>query len=165
MNPLVLITGIVTFLICLSLHIIWWRYRHPKNDIFALILVFFLVPAIFVVAAYILHIPLINLLSIILLHTALSCAYIMSYPAVQAKCPSLNVMLIVSRAMPHGVTKEEIKQQLGDDALLDISIQKMTEEGFTKEIDNMIIPTRFGNIIASFFIVFRSLLGIEHGKG
>lgn len=165
MNPSILLIGIVTFLFCFFMHVIWWRCQRPKNDISVLFLIFFLIPLIFSVFAIILRMPFFNIISIDLLHVALSSAYIMSYPAAQAGCPSLDILLIVSGSMPKGIEKEEIKILLGSDILLDISIQQMIEEGLVKEADNKIIPTKFGNLAASFFILFRSFLGLKQGSG
>lgn len=165
MSPLILVIGIITFLISFSLHVIWWRWRRPKNDIIALVISFFFLPFLFFLIACIFRISLVNLLFIFLLHSALSGAYIMSYPVVQADSPMLNILLVINRAMPKGIRKEEIKQEMGSDDLLNVCMQKIVEEGFAKEAGDEIIPTIFGKIIASFFIMFRSFLGLEQGKG
>lgn len=175
MNPSILITGIVLFLACFSLHVLWWRCQHPKNDIFLLILIFFIIPFLFFFVFYTLlcfkilpdylYLSFSDLLSVIILHGALSSAYLAGYPALQAQCPSLNIMLIVNDAMPNGIRKEEVRRLLGGDILLDVSIEKMIREGLAKEVDGKIAPTGLGKLVASFFIAFRSLLGIERGMG
>lgn len=166
MSPLILIIGAITFLACFTVHVVWWRCKkHPKSDILALAMVFFVIPAALSIFIFILHIPFINFAPIALLHTALSCAYIVSYPAVQAGCPSLNILLIVNRAMPKGAAKEEIKKLLGGNILLEMILQKMIEEKLVNKTDDSVVLTMRGRILASAFIIFRSIMGIGEGKG
>lgn len=171
MNPVIPIIGLLIFLLCFFIHIIWWRWECPRRDVFALFIIFFIIPVILIFCYYILYriktpqSTFINLISILLFHTPLSSAYIMSYPVIQAGCPTLDILLVVNKLMPNGVTKERIRQLLGEDALLDIIVKKMIEGGLAREMDGIIIPTRIGRIIATIFIVFRSFLGISGGKG
>lgn len=158
MEPSILITGFTIFIASFFIHVIWWRWWQPKSDIFALILVFFIIPIVFII---ILRLP----LSIAILHLALSSAYIMGYPTVQAGCPSLDILLIVKNSSPDGITRERIKQLLGGDVLVELSIKKMIEEGLAREVGDELTPTRSGNLIASFFILFRYPLGIGVGGG
>lgn len=165
MSLLILFSGLFTFLACFFIHVLWWRLWHPKNDISSLLFVFLVIPSVAGVIVFVSHIPFVDLLSVALLHLALSSAYIMSYPAAQAKCPSLNIMLIVDRAMPDGAGCEEIEKKLGGEDLLDTSVKKMLKEGFIKEEDSVMIPTGFGRLVAYSFIAFRAILGIKEGKG
>ena len=46
MRPAVLSAGFAGFLVCLLAHILVWRNRRPKNDIFSLFLIFMIAPSV-----------------------------------------------------------------------------------------------------------------------
>jgi hypothetical protein len=103
--------------------------------------------------------------SSIFLHLVLSAAYIMSYPASQAVCPSLTILLIVGHAMPRGCTQGEIQRHFNNSFLLDTRFQDLVDAKLAKEVNGALTLTSRGIAITRFFIFYRRLLGLPIGDG
>ena len=99
MPPTVLFLGVSAFLLCLSAHVMLWRFCRPRHELPVLLLLFFLggLLLLFVLRG---SLSRIDWLATFLLHLALSCGYIQLYPASQAESPSVTLLTTVSRSMP-----------------------------------------------------------------
>lgn len=89
----------------------------------------------------------------------------MSYPASQAVCPSLTILLIVARAIPCGCTQEEIQGYFNNSMLLDTRFQDLIDAKLAKEVDGSLSLTTRGIIITRCFVFYRRLLGLQIGEG
>jgi hypothetical protein len=106
-----------------------------------------------------------DLISVYLLHFALSGAYIMSYPAVEAVSPSLTILLVVKTAMPYGLTFDELSRCFDMRGLLNQRIQDLIDARLVVESNSWFRLTCRGDFIAQFFLYLRKLLGLPVGKG
>ncbi len=166
MNPFVLGYGFSLFFSCLALHVILWRWRHPRRHALALLGVFFLPLLAF--GAFFCgwhHGNLLDLTAIGLLHMALACAYIQIYPAVQAFSPTLVILLLVDKSMPEGVTQEELSEKLDDRFLLGARITDLVDANLIREAGGQLSLAPRGSQLIAFFIAFRRALGLGLGKG
>ena len=174
----ILITGFLLFFVSLGIHIVIWRWRRPLNDALALVFIFFALPVACILFAIVFRISGMpfcavlrnvfmpaNLASGIFLHLSLSAAYIMSYPASQAVCPSLTILLVVGRAMPRGCTQEEIQRHFSNSFLLDTRFQDLIDAKLAKEVNGSLTLTSRGIAMTRFFVFYRRLLGLPIGDG
>ena len=167
MEPHILLTGVALFLFSLTLHVILWRWRHPQQQILCFLLLFLLPLPLLALGLYgfYKYFPLGNFLSIGLVHIALCCAYIQTYPACQALSPSLMVLLLVGNAMPRGMTEGEICARFASEILLENRIQDLLASGFIRETGGQFEITFRGLLLVSPGIVLRKILGLSAGKG
>ncbi len=167
MKPVVLFLGFSLFFLCLALHVLVWRIWHPQRHAIALFTVFLgpCVPfaALFMLFCSSLHF--VDLLAIVLLHLALSCAYIQVYPALQAFSPTLVILLLVRKSMPLGVTQEELMSRLDTKFLMGERLQDLIHARLVRESDQNIELTPRGLALIYFFILFRRAFGLSMGKG
>lgn len=89
----------------------------------------------------------------------------MSYPASQAVCPSLTILLIVARSMPRGCSQEEIQGYFNNTMLLDTRFQDLVDAKLAKEVDGSFSLTTRGIIVIRLFSFYRRLLGLQIGEG
>ncbi len=159
MKPTVFLFAFGMFATCLLAHVIWWRWKKPNRDALAL-LTLFLTPAFFLAIT-----GRIDLIAAALLHTALSVAYILLYPASQADSPSLRILLRVERAKPLGLTGREIQNFFHDDELFDARIRDLVEAGLAEKKGTRLALTRKGHGFFLPFLLLRKVLGLTPGKG
>jgi hypothetical protein len=173
----VLSGGTLLFFGSMCLHIIIWRWRNPEKYLLALLAVFLIIPGAFVgLLVYIgqhgiVHNPgsssltALDILSVFFFHLSLVSAYILTYPAAQASCPSLSMLLVISASMPLGSTYEELKSSFNIEGLLQPRLRDLVTSRFVEESDGRFSITKRGVFVLSFFIFIRRILGLPPGKG
>lgn len=167
MNPAVLIYGLVAFIFSIVVHVAVWRLRRPRNRPLALAVVFFAVlPAPLGLLASFgpFHIDPAGWFAVVLLHTALAAAYILSYPAVEAMSPTLVVALMVGRSA-EGVDREDIVRFFEECAVLEPRINDLLDSRFIARTGGGLTLTPAGRAVTAFFIAFRRVLGLPTGGG
>lgn len=172
MKPTILLFGFASFLACLALHVAVWRVARPRSDIRALFLIFLAVPgaaAILVpaAAAVIPDAPLpdtVELAAMLLLHCALSCAYIQTYPAVQAQSPSLEIVRAVVESMPRGLSREDILAVASTATLVQARVDDLLANGLIRVDRDRYVLTPTSVKLVRFFLALAALIGLE-GKG
>lgn len=164
----ILIIGTAGFLVSLLLHIAIWRVFKPKKQLLLLAVIFVILPLIIYFLLLGLHVNyfnLVNTLLILILHIGLSGVYVMTYPTMQADCPTLKIILEVSKSMPQGLTQEDIENIFTDDKLFNDRVEDLLSEEFIFLKNNKIYLTRKGSILSGFFLGYRNLLGLPVGEG
>ena len=172
MNEAALTIGLAVFFASLALHIIVWRIFKPKAHLSALIIVFIIVPAaLFLIGAITMPLSGYFALSmeewalVALLHASLVAAYIMTYPAMQASCPTLSILIIAGRNMPNGSAYEDLKSAIGPDELLTPRIDDLVSSGLAVKDGMYFTLTKKGAILSAFFDAYRRFMSLEAGKG
>ena len=178
MNSYIIIYGLLLFTISLACHVLVWRFIRPGNNLSNLLAVFLLLPGILYITlillvryGLLLHTgeapPMTapELFAVFFLHTALSAAYIVSFPALQANCPSLTILLVIKSSMPRGNTYSEIKSAFTKESSLSLRELDLIEARLIKKSGSAYTITSKGRFLLLPFILFRRLLGLSAGKG
>jgi len=165
----ILLIGFLIFLGSLCLHIIIWRINTPKNYFFALLVVFVAIPlAVGVIVINwlkVFYIAPIEWFSILFLYFSFVGAYILSYPAIQASCPSLLMLLIIGGSTSRGITYVELKSGFDSSALVETRLQDLIDSGFAVESNDYYTITKLGKLVLRPFMLLRKLLGLPMGRG
>lgn len=118
-----------------------------------------------------------NTFLILLLNLLLSAAYIMSYPPIQAGCPSLKIILAVNNSRAEGMTADAIHRIFSEDILISERLEDLVNDGliFVKRDttgddlislkNETIVISRKGYVIAHMFALYRRILDLPFGKG
>lgn len=93
-----------------------WRRARPRSDVWALFLIFLGLPTLLALIALGGGVFLprtgfptpLEIGAVLLLHWALSAAYVQSYPAAQAQSPSLEIANAVAKSLPRGLSREKL---------------------------------------------------------
>lgn len=140
-----------------------------------LFLLFILLPFLFIVGYHglelfgfvppIISFTMIEWSAIYLIHFALSSAYILSYPAVEAASPSLAISLIIGDSGRQGVLYEDLLHHFNSKILLQPRIKDLMDAKLITESNGCVNITLRGIILIRPFIFIRRLLGLPIGKG
>ncbi|MBI5235381.1 MAG: hypothetical protein HY886_03940 [Deltaproteobacteria bacterium] len=106
-----------------------------------------------------------DFLAILLFHYSLTGGYILSYPALQANCPTLTMLLIVASAAPKGVGHEKLKANFNTSKMLEPRLKDLIDTNFVTITDGRYKLTKRGNLLLGIFSFLRSLLGLPAGIG
>jgi hypothetical protein len=105
-----------------------------------------------------------NIVLIILWHSLLSVAYIFSYPAIQAECPSLKIILAISASMPQGLSAEAIVNLFIENKLLTESLDSLVNSGLLSLRNGKWVVSAKRRFLFTLFSLYRSLLKLPLGE-
>ena len=166
MSAWILSEGTASFLGALALHILAWRWKKPPREMTWLLVIFILLPAAAWLAGIILGgVEPERAALAFIWHTALSLAYIMTYPPIQAGCPSLKIVLAVHRSGDEGLSREGISALFSEESMFDERFNNLVEDGLVSWQYDAWGITGAGRIIARFFLFYRRLLKLPLGEG
>jgi hypothetical protein len=173
MTAAVLLIGFLAFAGCLAVHVVLWRVARPRSDMRALFTIFLGVPsavALLVAAAGALApgaglLDGLDVVAALLLHGALSSAYIQSYPAAQAMAPSLQIAHAVRRSMPRGLSREELVARLNTAALVQERVEDLVADRLVRVEGDRYVLTPASAGLVRFFLGLRALLGLRRPGG
>ncbi len=160
------LAGLTSFVVCLVAHVVWWRARRPRSDVPALFLLFLLLPSVVALVALLVAPPL-AVAGAFLLHLALACAYIQTYPAAQAQSPSLHILLAVGR-VPEGLTRAELLAGGTPQTLVGARVDDLVANRFivdSQDGDGKYVLTPTARRLVLFFVAFRRFLGLKSKGG
>lgn len=160
MNYLEIFTQtIIGFAVLFLLHILTSRLKLKVNEDYLLFLVFLVLPVF--CFSFLSFSPLSEeIVASSTLLFLINAAYIASYPAIYAACPTLRISLILFRNSNSGLSKKEIEQviQIKENSL--IRIQDAQSNNLIYEKDGDMYLTLFGKCFFYFFKIYRLLLGL-----
>jgi hypothetical protein len=171
MGYAVILIALVLFFSAMTLHVVVWRVFRLRRFLQALIIVLMVIP---VIAVFIIHyaispeagsFSISDWLGVLLMHLSLTSAYILSYPAIQAKCPSLTMLLLIENSDEKGTTMEELSDAFSDESIRDSRLDDLVNDSMVVCKDGDYYMTSKGGLILKPLIVLRRLLGLPTGEG
>jgi len=161
-------------LMCLTtfcIHVVVWRVARPKQQILALLVIFYFIPAAFAVLYQLLASSPVSpdiIWSALILYFALAGVYIQVYPAFQANCPTLFIVNFIGKHK-QGVGLEEIQSIIDKVGLtkLDERVNDLLNDDLICVRENGAIDlTHKGKFLSMVFVLYRQkLLGLTEGEG
>jgi hypothetical protein len=145
----------------LLVHIGVWRLFRPRRQILGLALVFFvLTPALGLGIGSGCSGGL--LLRAGMLYGLLAGAYVMTYPAVQAKSPTLEIIRLLGRS---GMAYEEISRRFDDGEILEKRIEDLERDRWIVWTDGKPVLTSQARGLLTLMTLYRIFLGLPRGGG
>lgn len=161
-------------LMCLAtfcIHVVVWRLARPKQQILALLVIFYFIPAAFALLYWLLASRSISpdiIWPALILYIALAGVYIQVYPAFQANCPTLFIVNFIGKHK-QGVGLEEIQSIIDKVGLtkLDDRVNDLVNDDLISVRENGAIDlTNKGKFLSMLFVLYRQkLLGLTEGEG
>jgi hypothetical protein len=176
-TPSIFLWGTISFLIALMVHILIWRFKKPPREMMWLVVIFILLPGIIYFGIVLsslfsssrqscfAHPDIINRILTFIWHSALSSAYIMTYPPIQAGCPSLKIMLAIYSSRTAGMTIKDIERIFPEDTLFSDRFDDLIEDGLISWKYDAWGITGTGRLLARIFLTYRRLLKLPIGEG
>jgi len=167
MTAFAIFAGIGFLILALVLHLVLWRFRRVRREMFWLFVLFFVVPLA----------PLawlygggyasgMELLAAALLWLALASAYVQTYPVLRHVIPSFRILLLLDRHRSLGLRKEEITHHIAQEGLFAAGLGDLESDSLiTQTTRGRYVVTRSGAALARAFGFYRRLLGLGRGLG
>lgn len=171
MSYTVIAVAFILFLSSMFLHVVIWRLFKPKRLVRALIILLIVLPcALVFLIIFSTHTPVPGFLNahwlgVLLMHLSLASAYILSYPAIQAKCPSLTMLLLIEDSGRDGSTLEELSLAFTDESLRDSRLDDLVDDSMVVIRGEDYHMTFKGAIFLWPLMMLRRLLGLPSGEG
>jgi len=156
----------VFFVNALIVHAFWWRVRLPRRQIPTLGLLF-IFTLLCEVAYTVVYTPFGTMLTawhyvhIVLFYVALTLAYIDIYPGLERRSPRMSIALLVDRAEPNGLTREDLHRVFGAEPPLDIRIKALVDDRMLCEEDDRYCLTAKGRFFGWFFAYGQDLARLQ----
>jgi hypothetical protein len=161
-------------LMCLAtfcIHVVVWRLARPKQQILALMVIFYFIPVAFALLYWLLALQTVSpdiFWPALILYIALAGVYIQVYPAFQANCPTLFIVNFIGKHK-EGVGLEEIQSIIDKVGLtkLDDRVNDLVNDDLISVRENGSINlTNKGKFLSMLFVLYRQkLLGLTEGEG
>lgn len=151
----------VGFSILLFLHFLISRLKQKINEDCLLFLLFLGLPLCFLIFVFLSSFSLNEeKFAAFILLLLINAAYIASYPAIYASCPTLRISLLLFKNKNLGLSREELQQAI---QVKENSLERITDarsNNLIYEKDGKVYLTHFGRCIFYFFKIYRRLLGL-----
>lgn len=170
-----LIVSFAATLVAIPIHVIWWRWRRPADDVSALFLLLCILPFLSVAAWHVFNVlpvtitiawafeTLLTVAALATLHATLASVYINSYAAVQAASPTVLVLLTCDSR--DGATKDELRAVVSDDLACRALVHAGLDEGFFGKTSDRLHLAARGRTLIRFGRMFREFLGLHPSQG
>ncbi len=168
-----LLIGVASFSLSLALHVLLWRLSRPRSDLWVLLAIFLAFPTL--VALLILAgraalpdagfpAPL-DVGAVLMLHWAISAAYVQSYPAAQAQSPSLEIAHAIAKSAPRGLSREELMATLTTGSLVQARVEDLVSNRLIRMEGDRYVLTPGAARLVEFFLGLRAFLGLPGPGG
>ncbi len=174
MSYLIILYGFLSFFASIICHVLVWRLLNPRSHITYLALIFLIIPLASYVLLFlygfsggsILSLPATSeILGAALLHFALAAAYIQTYPAMQARCPTLALLIAIKRSEPTGISYDELRRSFTSDNPINERISDLTNSRMIFKTGSGYSITARGLLLLWPLMALRGLLGLPTGRG
>ena len=171
MSYMVILIALALFFSSMLLHVIVWRFLGTLRLVRTLFIVLMLIPALAVFLIIFSLSPepggfsLADWLGVLLMHLSLASAYILSYPAIQAKCPSLTMLLLIESSKAKGATRRSLSHAFSDESLRDSRLNDLVNDSMLVCRGGEYYMTAKGGLFLWPLIILRRLLGLPTGEG
>jgi hypothetical protein len=166
MSAGVLLNGFLLFVILLVIHLLIRWFIRVQREILLLFMLFLLFPLLCFIILTIKSADLsANLTAIAAVYFSLALVYLQTYPILTTEIPSFKILRLVHDQK--GITETEIIASLRNDKeLFDAKVEELEKDSLVvRRQDNRYELSRPGKILADLFILYRSLLRTQWGKG
>jgi hypothetical protein len=161
------ITGIASFLFFLLMQVAIWRLAPVRREIGALFLIYLVIPTLVALAAFMAGaMSGLELFMAWLLYMVLASGYIQTYPALREDTPSFRILFAIADAGDRGMTREEIIRTMGTDGLHARKLSDLKDDGLMRvDATGRASLSFVGRMLARVFRAYRSVLGLQRGRG
>lgn len=153
------LAGFAWFGAALVLHVAAWRWLAPRRQLPWLFGIMLGVPCVLWTCR-------LHDVRAFVVATSLALAYIQTYPAAQARSPSLMILGAARRLGPGGcVTRADLAAAVRSDMSLDIRFSDLDRERLLVPVDGGLRLTLPGRLLAMAFVTLRRSLNLGPGAG
>lgn len=169
-----LLAAVIAFALLIVGQFIVWRVLRPAGHYLALsglylvalagaVGVFIAVAPVTALAAWIVPSTLREAFDFLLLYTAATLTYMVTYSAVQADSPSMMILLAIERAGADGLKCDDLIAELGDHVVVVPRLEDLVTGSLATVQRSRYVINGRGALLARLYIGYRALLKMEKG--
>lgn len=170
----VLVAALLAFILLLVAQVVVWRIWRPAGHYQALSLLYLVVLAVSAgvfsilgpalpLSAWIVPASLRDCVDFVMLFTAGTLAYMVTYSAVQADSPSMAILLQIEAAGAEGLGRSEITAALNDQVLVLPRLQDLVIGKLVAVHRERYVISARGALLARIYVSYRALLKMQKG--
>lgn len=153
-------TSLFLFIFCLQVMI--WKPFRIRKQMLSLAILYFIFPLFIFSALLMLEVPFESVASKGIVYFSLACAYVISFPAVQAQSPSLQILIEVARSQKtNALDRTKLHERLHAESLLNDRMKDLSQ-------DQLMVGTKLswgGKALAHIFSKYRKCIGLKENTG
>jgi len=168
--------GILLFILAFIVHLIIWKIRVPERQIRALVLIFFMVFIMGVVAFIFLSksnsfffdnggLNASQYITLSILFLSLTAAYFFLYAGLIDEGPSLTIILNIAQAGERGIKREHLEELITKDTFMSPRIKFLVEGNFASKIGDKFVIAKKGKFFLSIVCKLRRWMNISSKIG
>ena len=171
----VFLWGSSLFCFAVLLHLVIWKIRLPKNQLAALLKIFFLVFVAwltFTLAQYSGYIPnyieplsFPELIYISLFLISLCLSYVAAYSTVEADSPSLKITMTIYNTGLTGLDKHDLIRLFNMDKFIKSRVNRLIEDRMINMEDGKYTISPKGRLLMNIVVYYRKFLGARSDLG
>jgi hypothetical protein len=166
---MLVLVALAQFAVAFGAHVLAWRLSDPKPSSVSLVSLFaaaVLAQSAALGAAALGGLVSLGPASIVvagLTALAVSASYVMSFPAIQAHSPTVDIVQCLRRQGEAGLSADELYARLDERSLVSDRIDDVVHDGLATAVDGLLRPTARGRLLATIFTAWKALLGEAKG--
>lgn len=154
----ILFVALIPFIIALGLHLIIWRIRLPGNQTMALLLIFFVVFALWSLAAFSFVVA-VEWLRAAMLYVATAFSYVITYSGFEGDSPTLGFMRALRQSGDKGFSEADIAAFLAGRPFLQARLAALLRSGMVREENGYYFVSGQRSRAFHLVLAFRKLYG------
>ncbi len=162
-----LIATLLLVALALAIHVVWWRWRLPRNHTGALLLSFSLPPllalGLWFGAGLRFGLVWTDLPSIVLFYAAATGTYLITYAGVEETSPSLVIIRALEQAGPQGRTRDDLNPCITEERFISPRLTALQRDGLTRSSNDGVRLTPTGFRLARFATFLAKLFNLHEG--
>jgi hypothetical protein len=161
--------AVLFFVVAFAVHVVLWRAFSalPSNSTLVALLVAVILGecliGVLAVSSWTMHLGVDSVAVAGVLALQLAACYVMTYPAMQANSPTLEMAHQLSAAGPGGLTRDELYRLMPERSLVLDRVDDLVTGHLAVEHEDRLCCTASGVALAQVFTAWKAILG--EGKG
>ena len=172
----IFICGTLLFGIAFFLHVIIWKIRIPKNQMKALLLIFFLVFISGMLSiSFVQYNKLLffqgeimyfsEIIHVTIFFTALTFSYFLVYASFIGESPTLFLVWNIANAGKMGLNKNDLYKLIEDDIFIKPRFEYLIEEKMVNKVEDKYLLSPKGNTFIYIIIIIQKLMKLSKTNG
>jgi hypothetical protein len=166
----VLIAGAGLFAFAFVIHVVIWRFRVPRHQALAVVLLFLAVGLIGLSAFAgfgldALHLTPLRLVLAIILFGSFGVSYLILFSALEADSPTMTIIGLITANGDRGICREELSEAMANHSFVQLRLNQMLHDGMAYRSGDRLLPGAQGLFLTKLILWYRRLLGREHIGG
>jgi len=155
----VFLTSTVLLALAWALHLVVWRVRVPAFQIRALLAVFALVIAGWLVPAVVQGVSWLEIAQVALFYISMALSYVITYSAIEGDSPTLSLVRTLANKGGAGLSEEGLEEFVRERPFVKTRLAALVHSGLVREKNGFYVLCGKPSLFFRVILAFRKLYG------